>query len=284
MMRLRWILPALLLALTTTAAHADHVTTFEDLGLSANSYQNNAGASGQFVSGGNSFNNSYDATYGAWSGWSISNLTNPSTFPNPDYTYLYNAYPGSGSHSPTYAVADTFGDSTTDNTHPNSSIVNLAAGYGAVSIDVANTTYDYLSMKNGDAYSKQFEAGDYFRLTIEGYSGLSGSGTKIGEIDFNLATGTNIMADWETVNLAALKGAASLVFGLKSSDNDPTYGMNTPALFAADNLVTHLRSVPEPAGWMLFASGCGILGLIGRSRTKRGVGCDLIDGCGEETR
>lgn len=33
--------------------------------------------------------------------------------------------------------------------------------------------------------------------------------------------------------------------------------------------VINLRSVPEPAGWMLLATGCGILGLIGRSRGVR---------------
>ena len=46
-----------------TAVLADMVTTFEDLGLPANSYINNAGSSGLFVSGGNSFNNSYSALY-----------------------------------------------------------------------------------------------------------------------------------------------------------------------------------------------------------------------------
>ena len=51
--------------------------------------------------------------------------------------------------------------------------------------------------------------------------------------------------------------ATSLGFGLQSSDNDPTFGMNTPAYFAADNL--RLNAVPEPStlvlslGWLFVA-------------------------------
>ena len=69
-------------------------------------------------------------------------------------------------------------------------------------------------------------------------------------VDFYLANflGGNayIVNTWQSINLTALAGAESLVFGLISSDNDPTYGMNTPAYFAADNLVTG-SAVPEPS-------------------------------------
>ena len=292
MMRLRWILPTLLLGLTT-AARADQISTFEDLGVGANSsaLQLGVGHGNQFASGGNSFNSEYSVNFGFEfvTGWVPSSLLNPSPLPTDagaDYNYLYQAIAGVGSGgSATYAVGapSHFPDSVPN--HPRSSFVNLAAGTDAISIDVTNTTYDFLSMKYGDSIGKQFEAGDFLRLTIEGYSGLSGSGSKIGEKDFNLATGTNIVADWQTVNLAALKGAASLVFGLESSDNSSAgFGPNTPAYFAADNLITRLRPVPEPAGWMLFVSGCGILGVIGRSRFGRGVGSDRNDGRGEVAR
>ncbi len=248
---------ALLLA---SAARADQVSTFENISLPTPGYLNNAGPSGYFVSGGNSFNNSYDSTYGDWSGWAISNKTDTAT---PGYTNQYSAITGSGANgSSNYAVAFTFG-ANADPFHPSSSYVNLAPGTRPGSIEVTNTTYAYLSMKNGDQFAKKFTTGDFFELTVTGYTGLSGAGSAIGTVDFYLADflGGNayIVDTWQSINLTSLAGAESLVFGLESSDNDPNYGMNTPAYFAADNLVA-LSSVPEPSSIGLLAGG--LLGLV----------------------
>ena len=118
--------------------------------------------------------------------------------------------------------------------------MNLASGSTPVSIQVTNTTYAYLSMLNGDSFESKFGPGDFFQLTIAGYTGPGGTGTKVGEVDFYLANflGSNhsIVNTWQTLDLTPLAGAASLQFGLQSSMNDPTFGMNTPAYFAADNL------------------------------------------------
>ncbi len=291
----RWILSTLMLV-AASAARADQISTFEDLGVPANSadLKLGVGHGDQFTSGGNTFNSAYSSfvylgvTYESVSGWAASTKANPSPLPTSgagDFAYQYQAIPGVGSGpSATYGVAFTFGGSASDPidpttfaikdpNHPHGSFVNLAAGADPISIDVTNTLYDYLSMKYGDGFAKKFGAGDYFRLTIEGYVGQSGSGARIGEKDFDLANFTDpansyIVSDWRTVDLSSLKGAGSLVFGLESTDNSSLgFGMNTPAFFAADNL--RVRSVPEPAGWMLLASGCGILGLIGRSRGVR---------------
>ncbi|MGH7135644.1 MAG: DUF4465 domain-containing protein, partial [Pirellulales bacterium] len=97
------------LALTTltSAGVVDDDVTFEDFGLMLNQYDNNAGSSGFFNIDGNSFNNSYDPTYGVWYGWAISSMTDTTT---PDYTNQYSAITGSGAGgSQTYAVAYTFG-------------------------------------------------------------------------------------------------------------------------------------------------------------------------------
>jgi hypothetical protein len=242
-----------------SAARANIVTTtFEDLGLPPNSFNNNAGPSGQFVSGGNSFNNSYDPTYDAWSGWAISSKTDVTT---PGFTNQYSAITGSGANgSATYAVADPFGP-TANAFHPADSFINLAAGASPVSIQVTNTTYAYLSMKLGDSFAHAFGPGDYFLLDIKGYNGTGGTGQVVGEVDFYLANflGDNsyIINTWQTLDLTSLVGATSLGFGLQSSDNDPTFGMNTPAYFAADNL--RLNAVPEPStlvlslGWLFVA-------------------------------
>jgi Domain of unknown function (DUF4465) len=261
----RWMILALTLALAPTA-RADYISTFEDLGLPANSFNNNLGTNGYFNSGGNFFNNNFNSTFGAWAGWSISSQNMVPTPPltNPDYTYQYLAYPGIGGNgSQTYAVANTFGPGA-DPFHPSTSIVNLGAGASPVSIQITNTAYDYFSMSLGDSFAHKFGAGDFLLLTIDGYSSSNGGGTKVGEVDFYLANflGTNpsqyyIVSTWQTVDLSSLVGAQSLAFGLESTDNDPIFGMNTPAEFAADNLIA-ASAVPEPSSLLLCLTGIGI--------------------------
>ena len=242
------------------SAHADIVSTFEDVGVPANSYFNNAGSSGYFVSGGSSFNNSYNATYGSWSGWAISSTTDTTTA---GYTNQYSAITGIGGNgSATYGVAYDFS--------PNSSYINLASGYSPSSMQVTNTTYADLSMTNGDQFAKKFGPGDWFLLTITGYSGLNATGSTVGTaVNFYLADfiGTNayIVDTWQTVNLTSLAGSESLGFSLSSTDNGP-FGMNTPAYFAIDNLdLAPLASVPEPSAWLLGAIAIGT-GLIFQAR------------------
>lgn len=251
---LSWIL-ALVgpFTLTTLTWAGDVDVTFEDFGLPPHSYDNNAGASGFFHIDGNSFNNSYDPTFNVWSGWAISSMTDKTT---PDFSNQYSAIAGSGAGgSQTYAVAYTFGP-TSDPFHPAGSFINLPNGVNPVSVDVTNTTYAYYTMLNGSQFSAPFTASSFFKLDIAGYTGANGTGTLLGDVTFNLATGRNIVDTWQTLNLSSLNGASSLAFGLQSSDNDPTFGMNTPAYVAVDNLVESNPSVvPEPGSLVMAFFG-----------------------------
>jgi Domain of unknown function (DUF4465)/PEP-CTERM motif len=272
---MRWFIVAILAVAAALApgARADQVITFESFGLGPNSYLNDA-PSGQFVADGTSFNNSYDPTFGAWSGWSISTMTDTTT---PGYTNQYSAITGSGADgSSAYAVAFTYGD-TANPFNPSSSYINLAPGTKPESVQVTNTTYAYLSMLDGDQFSKKFGAGDYFLLDVKGFTGANGTGTEVGEVDFYLADFLNgnsyIINTWQTLNLSLLGDAASLQFGLSSTDNDPVYGMNTPAYFAIDNLVLGTQSVPEPGSLVMLTFGlAGIVGLVGKRRRAAGPG------------
>lgn len=263
-------------------------STFENLGLPANSHVQNAAPDGFFRIDGNSYNNSYDASYDTWSGWALSSETDAAT---PGYLNQYSAVTGSGADgSSTYAVAFTSGYPTADPFHPADSVIDLAPGVKPLSLEVTNTTYAYLSMARGDQFARAFGPGDYFQLTITGYSGLGGSGRAVGEVDFYLADflGTNrsIVDTWRTLDLTGLGGAESLVFGLRSSDNNPDYGMNTPAYFAMDNFrfETAAAAVPEPSSAVMILGGLGFLGILRRAKrsamAKPMIAAVLVTGVG----
>jgi hypothetical protein len=257
---------ALLLA-TSSAARADVVvttTTFESVSVPSNpGYIGNSDPVGNtnpgFTIDGNNFSNEYNATWGVWSGFAVSNkvdMVNPAL---PDYTYQYSTIAGGGAGgSSNFALS--FGDS----------YVNVADGRSVLSMDVTNTTYAYLSMANGDQFSKKFGAGDFFKLTITGHAGLNGSGAPTGKVDFYLANflGSNsyIVNTWQTVDLTGLGSARSLTFGLSSSDNGD-FGMNTPAYFAMDDFRTFVVTsavVPEPAGLCMAAVGFAAVSVLAR--------------------
>ena len=266
---------ALLLATAASAARADLVTTttFESVAIPSNpGYLNNSDPVGATNPGfnidGNVFNNSFDARWGTWSGWALSNRIDVVDPKAPDYTYQYSAIPGGGAGGSTnYAVA--FGGA----------YINVAAGRSVVSMDVTNTTYDFLSMSNGDQFAKKFDAGDFFTLHVTGYAGLDGAGAAIGQVDFNLAdfrAGKGlVVSTWQTVDLASLAAARSLSFSFTSSDNGD-YGMNTPAYVAVDDFRTSAPSapaaVPEPASLATAALGLAAVAIAARRGRDRRAG------------
>ncbi len=248
------------------SARAD-VVTFEDLSLPPSSYQNGSGLSpaGSFTSGGAVFNNSYDSTYGSWSGWSYSNVNDVTT---PGYGNQYAAYTlsnsgkGAGS-SANYAVAY-------DNS-PGDSTILLPTGQRPLSMQVTNTTYAALTMKNGDSFGDTpFAKGDFFLLTI---NGLDANGNSTGSIPFYLAqpddTNQNIVSDWTNVNLSSLSDTTTMLsFGLTTSQNDQ-YGPLTPTYFAIDDLQT--AAVPEPGPMILLSFALAVFGIVWRFKKQRAM-------------
>ena len=216
-----------------------NVGDFENLTLSSESYWDGSDMSGlhnnsvfttNFSSGGYNFNNSYDTTWGAasgyWSsGWAYSNMTDSTTS---GFTNQYSAKPGGGHPigGANYAIGK-----------PNSTIVfNNPIG---LSINITNSTYAANSMRDGDAFAKKFTNADqdYFKLHIYGYSnGSIADSTEFYLADFTHADSTldYIVTDWQYVEL--LPGPYdSVSFDLSSSDVG-AFGMNTPAYFCIDNV------------------------------------------------
>ncbi len=242
--------------LLTPPATAQQAATFEDLPLGQSGYENGQNLSGSFTSSGVTFRNNYavDPQYGPyWSGWAYSNVYNTTT---PGFGNQYAAYvPGAAAGEVGSGGSEKYGIA-----NPGNARVTLPAGTLPVSIDVTNTTYAALSMLQGDSFAKKFGGPtgndpDWFKLTVTGYDGQN---APTGTVDFFLAdfTAANnaldyIVDDWTTVPLTSLPaGTQSLGFRLTSSDVGQ-FGMNTPAYFAADNLVV----APEPLTTGLIAAG-----------------------------
>jgi len=220
--------------------------------LGALTHQADYNTPGGFTSGGAFFNNTYtDFGGGAfgWSGFALSRETDATT---PGFGNQFSSAAGSGfGGSLQYAV------SYVDSFSPAPQIT-FAPGERPLSLQITNTTYAALSMKNGDSFAKKFGGTsgtdpDFFKLTINGFSATS---QPTGSLDFYLAdyrfensASDYIVTTWTPVDLSSLGASTNaLTFSLASSDNG-RFGMNTPAYFAVDQITT----VPEPSSVLLLA-------------------------------
>jgi hypothetical protein len=234
-----------------TSVAVAQTADFEDLTLDANSHHDN----GAFSSRGASFNNT-SGPFG-WSGFAYSNHTDTTT---PGFGNQYSARPGSGAGaSANYAVAyySAFDPIPT---------ITLAPSTTAASVSLTNTTYAYLSMRDGDAFAKKFGGvsgndADWFKIII---TGLDAQDASVGSLAFYLADyrfadnqQDYLINAWTSVDLSSLSAARKLTFAMDSSDSG-AFGINTPTYFALDNLVT----VPEPAS-------LGLVGLVAVAVLRR---------------
>lgn len=302
-----WWVPIVAVAAGTglrpDAVRAETVADFEGLTFqAAMEYENGSGLSGGgFESSGLWWNNAFtDWGEGvtSWDGWAYSKATDMTT---PGFGNQYSAYsqsylggtsgPGAGADgSNVYAVASMseygvlFGDPPPT--------IRIPAGKYVRSAKIANTTYAYLAMKDGDDgndppfVSGPFGTGDFFKLTI---TGKDAQGDPVGAISYYLAdfrpagqrgdSGIKtdyILSDWTDLNaleplgawggpvsIADLAGARALEFRLDTSDRLPPEDggwANTPLYFAMDDII--LSAVAEPSAIAMIVSGalCCLLG------------------------
>ncbi len=211
------------------------VSTFDDVSLDPeNAYWNGSDLAGGFTSGHAYFYNSYNQSWGSWSGFAYSNVKNDTTA---GYTNQYAAITAGGVNgSDGYGVAYAGAPVSVK-------LDTTLAGTVLKGLFVTNSTYAALSMENGDAYAKKFGGADgadpdWFLLTIKGYD----KGAFTDSVNFYLADFRSdnpaddyILKSWAWVDLQPLGSVDSLTFELHSSDVGQ-YGMNTPAYFCLDNL------------------------------------------------
>lgn len=301
-----FLLSLIFLALVAPTTHAQTTLTFESLPLPSSGYYNgdtsatspyrdnysisgtrdNFGATEtlqQWEHGGVDFFNSYTADFGSWNGFSWSNVVDTVTS---GYGNQYAAFPGGGSDgagganaNETYVIA--FGDSAW---------FNLPDAISLTSVDLANTTWAATSMRDGDAFSKQFggvtgDDPDYFRVTFTGYDrettvvDPNGDGefeitygNEIGSIDFVLVdyrfadnSQDYIQDIWQRFDLSPISNARSVGLTFFSTDSGD-FGINTPAYVAIDNLTFSTTTVPEPASLALLMGAAAGFFVLRRSK------------------
>jgi hypothetical protein len=199
------------------------VVDFEDLTVGAKGYVDSMGVTNQFDSKNFLFQSVYTGYFSK--GFAISTKIDTVTA---GYSNIYSVFAGvGGANSKTFAIG------------ANGAKITCPAKKPAfTTVDITNTTYAGLSMKNGDNFAKKFAKGDFFKLVIKGYSvGAVKDSVIVYLADFRSDNANEhfIQKAWKTVDISKLSNTDSLIFKLSSSDNG-IYGMNTPGYFAIDNL------------------------------------------------
>ncbi len=225
------------LLLGFTPLRAQETIDFESFDIPVDSFLNGSDGSGGFTSGNVFLPNTYNPDFGNWSGWAISSATDTLT---PGFTNQYSAITGSGfDDSQNYAVSYAFSPSIIR-------LENEMAGRTVEGLYITNCTYPYLSMRDGDSFTKKFggvtgDDPDFFLLTIKKYldGELSQDSVNFYLADFRFEDNGQdyIVDEWTYVDLSVLGAADSLSFSLSSSDVGE-FGINTPTYFCVDNIAT----------------------------------------------
>jgi hypothetical protein len=222
---------------------AQMVADFENFTLTPESYNNGSAGNGSFIDESLEFYNFYDAGWMSWNGFSISNITDNITA---GWGNQYSAYPGSGANSSNYAIFYPYGEFGFINQ-------NTEMGFSIDSFFITNTTYAAVSMRDGDAFAKQFGSSldangvddgtngeDFFKVWIiaQGFNSSNRDSIEFYLADYRFSDNSldYIVDDWLKVDLTPFTfNIKTISFRFESSDNG-VFGMNTPSYLAVDNV------------------------------------------------
>lgn len=263
-----WIRLGAVLMSCAPLSHGSLIT-FEDLTLAPNTYWTGTlGVEGGFESGGLHFRHHYYESYGytAWNGFAYSNVADTK---NGTYENQYAVISGAGQGgSGNYSVG--YDDHYTGGTDSREMVITLANPSLVREIWVNNTTYAYVTMRDGDPYgwSKRFGGvqgtdPDWFRVTFYAFDAASqpvGAPVEFYLADFRSSDPTEdyIVNTWTPVDLSGWGSNVSRIeLGLSSSDTNTVWGMNTPAYVAIDSI----SIVPEPGTLGIALMGWAMLRL-----------------------
>ncbi|MBB77858.1 MAG: hypothetical protein CL844_02515 [Crocinitomicaceae bacterium] len=238
---------SLIFLMLSLALQSQQLIDFESFNLNVESYDNGSSGNGDFIFGSQSneisLSNSYDTTWQSWSGYSISNMTDTTT---PGYSNQYSSFAGEGfGGSSNYAVGYKTGSISCSNQFES-----------IVSLKITNATYTAISMRDGDQFAKQFgspldasgmvdgtNGEDFYRIWLycEDFSGtyLDSIEVLLADYRFNDNSQDYIVKDWITVDINQQISfpVSKITFTQESSDNGE-WGMNTPAYYVIDNIMS----------------------------------------------
>lgn len=222
-----------------TGAFAQITESFETITLSPESYDNGSAGGGDFILDGLTFSNYYDAGWGSYNGFAVSNITDNTTA---GWNNQFSAYTGAGANSENYMVY-----------YPDGSIL-ASSEYFITGFKITNSTYAAIAMRDGDSFSKQFgsiyaadgstvdgtNGEDFFKVWIIYSNELE---TQKDSLEFYLADYrfSNDMDDyivdqWEQISIPNTAfPTEKITFRFESSDVG-AWGINTPLYFAIDDV------------------------------------------------
>lgn len=255
------------------------VVTFEDVDLGSNKYMEPVDQEKTATydwSSGNVAYFSYDYTWwesmndSSWQGFKVSKDTDVYTR---GPTNQYSSITGSGAGGSTqygifYAVSSNMTlDSSTGAATTDMSIMSFEEEVQISSIDLANTTYSYYSMLEGDSFAVPIANTNYYMNLI--IYGIDSNGDVSDMITWSMGSSEKISDTWETVDLSSLGGVIALGFAIETNFifDYTEYGSgictNYPVYVAFDNIA---YNVPEPSTYALIFGALAISIAVFRRR------------------
>ncbi len=227
---------------TTSSEGGSGPATFEELTLAPESAYNGAGVDGEtvtdswgsqvvksaFTSGGYRFTTLYNAAYGSWSGFAVSNETSTeyATYADQYRNCVGTGYQGSANYAVVYPsdmheAVEVIGDPQV-----------ISGMY------ITNSAWNVSAYTVGDGMTPgAFTTGDWCKLTITGnHADDSQSTLEVYLADYRSENEGNhyYIKQWQWVDLSALGEVKSVNFTISSSRNND-WGMTTPGYFCMDN-------------------------------------------------
>lgn len=152
-----------------------------------------------------------------------------------DYLHQLSVYNSSGANgSSNFCVHNGYADS----------FANKMSGFSfkdgsshfISSMYICATTYMYGVYLDGNGFSMPATDSSYFTLIAIGYDG---AGKEISRVEYPIAQGKKVVTEWTLVDLSGLGRVNAVKFNLAGSDSG-SYGLNTPAYFAYDDVTVIL--------------------------------------------
>ncbi len=190
----------------------------------------------------------FGGTYNYWNGGFAVSRWNDKTagdYTNQCSVYYGNSGSGNGGYgnSQTFAVGYGYNDTYSGFVGTPKLYFSTASTEKVIrGAYICNSTYGYITMRDGNSFSTKFGPDDWFKLAACGYKA---DGTKVAATaelyladmreDEETGEALGITDTWRWFDLSVLGAVHKIEFDMLGSDTG-AYGLNTPAYFCMDNL------------------------------------------------